>query len=302
MRPSALLAALSPLLSRGGGYSKLDASTKCADFGLPDVASKEECFATAAPAVGLGASMVRKLELNGVGFNGCVHNIVEDSVIWSVSPGVSRDKSLALSTLQHICLGSPPSPERRSFARLKAGSVCAEQGVADVASSEACFGPAAAGNLLGGKKTMVLNNLGFSGCVFNSAADALLFGRTEGVGGAGNMRQRGFEYLCEGRPGDLEREVQTTTIAPMSYERLPGGTKCWERVLAGIFSKEGCFGDAVRALGLEGARQAELHNRGFTGCLYDAEDRAVYWGVTEGLTPQSTAVLPTWEYLCRSAR
>eukprot|EP00415_Alexandrium_ostenfeldii_P002017 UN2017 len=147
---------------------------------------------------------------------------------------------------------------------------------------------------------MVLNNIGFTGCVYNSAANLILFGSTAGVSGPDNMQLPNFEYLCNGIPASTVTvtSVLPTTTTTVGYSKLETGSKCWDKQLPGVASRELCFGAAAASVGLAEKPQLEVNGNGFTGCIFNKLADTVLWGETEGVTPETTMVLPMWEYIC----
>jgi len=310
---AALAAALRPSVAEGAIYSKLQAGAKCSDYLIHDVATKDDCFNAAASMVGIGE--MKKLQINGVGFNGCAVNTVAKILIWSVSPDATPDTSVALPTLEYICDGVPTTPltttmlltttvltttTRGVYTRLQGGSTCHSYGVPDVSDSTMCFELAAASVGLAGERKMELDNIGFTGCVFNSAANVLLYGATSNANGESNLVLPNFEYLCNGIPQTsmTATTVSSTTSTTIAYSMLTGGAKCWDEQLPNVGSREECFGEAAQALGLVGKPQMEVHGNGFTGCLFNSVANALLWGETAGVTPQSTLALPMWQYVC----
>uniref|UniRef100_A0A7S4VPW8 Uncharacterized protein n=1 Tax=Alexandrium monilatum TaxID=311494 RepID=A0A7S4VPW8_9DINO len=310
-RAARLFAALAAAAVEGTVYTKLEAGAKCTDYLTQNVQSKDECFNAAAPAAGLGD--LQKLEIDGIGFNGCARNTVANVVIYSVSPAVTPETSMTLPTLEYICDGVPqtttvglttftttPTPE--PFTRTAGGETCGGIGVPDVLSKEKCFGDALLATGLAGIRTMELDNIGFTGCVHNDAARMVLFGESDGVSGDANLRLPNFRYLCDGLPttqtSTLTLTVSTTTSTTLAYTKLRGGQRCWDHQLPDVASRELCFGRAAAAVGLGDKPTLWVDGNGFTGCLYNSVAGTVLWGVSDGVTPQTTLALPMWEYLC----
>merc|ERR1711879_521909 len=85
-------------------YTKMEAGQRCGD--IPAISSKEECFGAAASFVGLGGKL--KIEVNFMGFTGCVYNTFAGFVMYGVTPGVTPATTMALPTLEYICDGFAP--------------------------------------------------------------------------------------------------------------------------------------------------------------------------------------------------
>jgi len=299
-------------------YSRLEAGTKCADYHIPDLLSKEECFNVAAPALGFSSAL--KVQIDGIGFNGCAFNTVANILIYSVSPAATPETHPALPTMRYICNGVPTTTTTATmtatsgtttttsgmFAKLGPGSRCSDQGVPDVPSKEACFDAAMHWVGLAGTSTMELNNLGFSGCVFNSVANIVMYGLTPGVTSASNMKLHTFEYLCNGIPTTMTTTTATVTTSTATtatittttavYTRMPAGQGCGG--IPAVPSKEACFGDAAAGAGLSNAIKLEFDYLGFTGCVYNAGAGILMYGVTPGVTPATTMTGPSFEYIC----
>lgn len=310
---AALAAALCPRAAEGGNvYSRLEAGTRCADYLIPDIKTKEICFSEAATMAGVGD--MQKLQVNGIGFNGCAVNTVAKKVIWSVSPAATWETSVALPTLEYICDGVPTTTTRTTntlttvttttteglFARLPGGETCHERGVPDIPTEDMCFNLAAKSTNLGDRRTMALDNIGFSGCVYNSAANVVLFGNTPGVTPDQNMQLPNFEYLCNGLPAPTVTltSVLPTTTTTQGYSTVPKGTKCADHQMPGVASRELCFGLASAIVGLGDKPKLEVSGNGFTGCLFNTVADTVLWGETDGVTPETTLALPMWQYIC----
>jgi len=293
-----------------GTYSRLEAGSKCNDYRIPEVPSKDACFGAAALSIGLTGTV--KMQLDGIGFNGCAYNVVANVLIYSVTPAATPATHLALPTLQYICNGAPTTTTTATttattatsttttglFAKLGPSSRCSDEGVPEVLSKEACFGAALHTVGLGGTATMELNNIGFSGCVYNAAADMLIYGITPGVTSPSNMKLDTFEYLCSGIPTTTTTTTSTATTTTVVYTRLPPGRRCADRSLPAVPSREACFGAAASAAGLAGRFHVEVNWIGFTGCVYNGVAGILMYGVTPGVTPATTMALPHFEYLC----
>jgi len=299
-------------------FSRLEAGSKCTDYHIPDVPSKEECFSIAAPALGLSSAL--KMQINGIGFNGCAFNTVANILIYSVTPAATPDTHMVLPTLQYICNGVPTTTTTATttattgtststsaiFAKLGPGSRCSDEGVPDVPSKEACFNAAMGVVGLGGTMAMELNNLGFTGCVFNSAANMLMYGTTTGVSSESNMKLPTFEYVCNGIPTTTTTTTATMTATTMTTTTATTTTAVYTKMMAGqrcgnipaVPSKEACFGAAASYVGLSGKLTIEVNFMGFTGCVYNAFAGVLMYGVTPGITPATTMALPTLEYVC----
>jgi len=314
--PTAALAALLLLLLASGpadaAFSRLEAGARCADYLIPDVASKDECFNTAAAAAGISPLM--KMQINGIGFTGCGFNTVANILIYSETPAATPATHVILPTLQYVCNGVPTttttttatastattSTTSPNFAKLGPGSRCADEGVPEVPSKEACFKTAGSLTGLGGTSTLEINNVGFTGCVYNIAADMLLWGVTAGVSAETNLKLPSWEYLCNGIPTTTVTTTTTATTTTIVYTKLPAGQRCGSPLPA-VASKEACFGGAASAAGLAGRFKIEVNFMGFTGCVYNAIAGVLMYGVTPAAPPSASLALPHFEYICIGA-
>eukprot|EP00420_Gonyaulax_spinifera_P035981 CAMPEP_0197876094 /NCGR_PEP_ID=MMETSP1439-20131203/5165_1 /TAXON_ID=66791 /ORGANISM="Gonyaulax spinifera, Strain CCMP409" /LENGTH=477 /DNA_ID=CAMNT_0043495363 /DNA_START=106 /DNA_END=1536 /DNA_ORIENTATION=- len=199
-----------------GVWTLLPSGSLCTDYQIPSATSAAECFTVAAPAVSLSGKAT--LEMNGLGFTGCVYNPEADTVMYGVStnPG-------SFGSIQHICNGIPTTTITTTMTTtttqpttLVGGSgiyteidfhlACiADFKVPDIGSAADCFGPAATYLGYQGMDTLELNGLGFTGCVHNYQANKLIYSETiNGVGQTSYV----YKYLCDG--------LATTTITVTS--------------------------------------------------------------------------------------
>merc|ERR1712150_219863 len=90
--------------------------------------------------------------------------------------------------------------------------------------------------------------------------------------------------------------TMTGTTTTGMYTKMAAGQRCGDIPL--ISSKEACFGAAASSMGLAGKLTIEVNFMGFTGCVYNNVAGVLMYGVTPGITPATTLVLPTLEYIC----
>jgi len=299
----------------GASFARLDSGAKCFDYLVPEVASKDDCFNAAASALGLGGA--QKVQINGIGFTGCAFNTVANLLIFSESHSAIPSTHVSLPSLQYICNGIPTTTITSTvtttttsgvFAKLGPNSRCADEGVPEVLSKELCFDMA--GSVVGianfAKKE--LNNMGFSGCVYNSGAQLLVYGVTPGVAAEENMKLPTFEYICNGIPTTTTTSTTTATTQTVTlttsttttkvYARLAAGQKCGDFQMPAVTSKEACFGRAAALAGLAGMAQAEVNFMGFTGCVFNDVAGLLMYGVTPGVSPEQSLALSHFVYLC----
>jgi len=340
----AVFAALFPHIASSATFSRLAAGSTCYQFRTPDVSSKDECFNTAALMLGLGS--VFKMQVDGAGFNGCVLNTVANILIYSVSPQVTPEASLALPSLEYICSGVPTttitatstattvttSTSTAVLAKLEPGSRCWDEGVPDITSKDACFSAVPYVGL-SGVKMMQIDNMGFNGCVFNTVDNVLMYGVTHSLSAASSIKLPTFRYICNGIPTSTTTTTATLTTMTLTsttftattfttttfttttfttttittatfttttkfYAQVPAGSKCADHQVAAVTSKEECFGSAAAAAGLGGKSTAEINYMGFTGCVYNTAADIVMYGVTPGVTPETSILLPGFVYIC----
>uniref|UniRef100_A0A7S2ATF3 Subtilisin n=1 Tax=Alexandrium andersonii TaxID=327968 RepID=A0A7S2ATF3_9DINO len=306
----ALAALVAPPTLVGATFSRLAPGSNCDDFKIPDIGSKDECFNAAATALGISTPL--KLQIDGVGFNGCAFNTVANALIYSVTPGATAANHASLPTLQFICNGVATTTTTVTttattgtttttsgiFAKLGGGSRCSDEGVPDVLSKEACFSAAQHLLGLGGATAMELNNVGFTGCLFNSAANMMMYGTTPGVSSEANLKLPTFEYVCSGIPTTTTTTTATLTTTTVAFTRLGAGQRCSDQSIPSITSKEACFGAAASAVGLGQKFKLEVNFMGFTGCVYNAIAGFVMYGETPGVTAANTLAFPHFQYLC----
>uniref|UniRef100_A0A7S1RD69 Uncharacterized protein n=1 Tax=Alexandrium catenella TaxID=2925 RepID=A0A7S1RD69_ALECA len=305
-----LALALLPLASADASFSRLAPGAKCDEYKIAEVASKDECFNAAAAALGISTPL--KLQINGIGFNGCALNTVANVLIYSVTPAATPATHMTLPTLQYICNGVPTTTMTTTitattgtstttsgiFAKLGPASRCSDEGVPDVPSREACFDAAKHLLGLGDVNAMELNNVGFTGCLFNSAANMMMYGVTQGVPSESNMKLPTFEYVCSGIPTTTTTTTATVTTTTALYAKLANGQRCSDFGLPGVLSKEACFGAAAAAAGLAGKFQLEVNFMGFSGCVYNSVAGILMYGQTPGVTPATTMAFPHFQYVC----
>jgi len=161
-------------------YSKLEVNMRCRDFHIPDVTSQDACFGSAAESVGLENKA--KLQLDHMGFTGCVFNTVAKVIMFGASTGITSENTPAFSSWQYLCNGVPTTTTSATrtttatttasltmttttalYAKLEGGARCSDYNIPDVDSKEACFGAAMSAVDLHGIPTYELNYLGFSG-------------------------------------------------------------------------------------------------------------------------------------------
>lgn len=197
-------------------YSLLNPGSKCSDYVIGDVLTQNDCFTTAATQLGLGS--VPTLQLDGVGFTGCVYNTDANVIMF----GTSTDQ-LTLSSWQYICDGIPTTTTTTTttvttvitttistvytdiFSLIPFHENCAYYKIPDVISSSECFDEARPYVGLGAVPSLALDGMGFSGCVYNPGGNLVLYGQTSGVSGATSSV---YKYICKG----LATTTTTTTI------------------------------------------------------------------------------------------
>mmetsp|Transcript_8042 Transcript_8042/g.18497 ORF Transcript_8042/g.18497 Transcript_8042/m.18497 type:complete len:492 (+) Transcript_8042:72-1547(+) len=208
MTRTVLWAALAALqVSRAlGAWSLLPAGSLCTDYQIPSATSAAECFTVAAPAVSLSGKAT--LEMNGLGFTGCVYNPEADTVMYGVStnPG-------SFGSIQHICNGIPTTTITTTMTTTTTQPTTLAGGngiyseidyhqdcigyyrIPNVGSAAECFGPAATYLGYTGLATLALNGLGFTGCVHNTENSKLIYSETtNGVGQTSYV----YKYICDG--------------------------------------------------------------------------------------------------------
>lgn len=304
---------------------------RCSDYRIADIASKDTCFNAVASAFGL--SSVTMLQVNGIGFNGCAYNNASGVLLYSETPAATPETNTAVVELQYLCDGVATTTTTLTethttattttttglFAMLEGDTRCFDHGVPDITSQDTCFNTAVHYVGLVGISTVEVNNFGFSGCVYNTAANVLLYGVTPSLNSADNVQQPAFRYVCNGIPtttstattatmvtGPLTSTAtttatHTTTTASTTtkvYSKLSGGQRCYNRQITDVLSQEECFGPAAQAAGLDGQPTLELNSLGFSGCIYNTASGTLLFGMDSGVTPATTGVQQTWEYIC----
>lgn len=219
-----------PLTAGSSVFSRLEAGPVCWDYRIPDVASKDECFGVAASTLGLSGAI--KLQINGLSFSGCAFNSAANLLIFSESSAVTAQTSVGMPTLQFICNGIPTTTTTFTrtestatttttsglFTKLEPGSSCWDQGIPDVDSEEACFDVSVHYVGLPSVRTMRLDNIGFSGCVYNNAANILMYGLSIGVNSESSMKLPSFQYVCHGLPATSLATSSTSSATAMANQ------------------------------------------------------------------------------------
>lgn len=178
--------------------------------------------------------------------------------------------------------------------------------ILDVLSKEDCFGAAASMTGLEEKKKMELHHMGFSGCVFNIAADLLMYGLSDGITTETTPPFGSWQYLCDGVPTTTSTQTSTGTSTSRTstsatsttgpYSKLDGGAICADYRLPDVDSRDACFGIAMTSVGLGGVPTVELNFMDFSGCLFNAEANMVMYGVSPGNSRNKAS--QSWQYMC----
>merc|ERR1719510_2336602 len=102
--------------------------------------------------------------------------------------------------------------------------------------------------------------MGFSGCVFNTAADLLMYGLSDGITSEITPPFGAWQYLCDGVPTTTTTGTSTgtstsgtstsATVTKGPYSRLDGDTICADHGLPDVTSRDACFGAAMASVGL----------------------------------------------------
>mmetsp|Transcript_53346 Transcript_53346/g.128414 ORF Transcript_53346/g.128414 Transcript_53346/m.128414 type:complete len:343 (-) Transcript_53346:87-1115(-) len=316
---------LLPLRIAEAVYSRLEGGYRCWDFKIADITSQEECFNTAAPSLGLNSTA--KLRIDGIGFNGCAYSNTSGVLMYSETHTATRETNTVPSSLEYLCDGIPTTTGTSTvtattrtttstsavFSMLQGGSNCWDHGIPDVLSQDVCFSLAASYYGLADITVVALDNLGFSGCLYNTASNVVMFGVTTSLLAEDNMKQPAIRYICNGIEvtTSTQTATSTTTVTAISatttavtttttkrYSKLAGDWNCWNYNLEAVTSQEECFGPAAGAVGLEGHEMVVRNEEGFSGCVHNSTSGALMYGTTLGVTPETTAVRPNFEYIC----
>jgi hypothetical protein len=227
-------------------------------------------------------------------------------------PGLSAPMfGVAATSILLFAVGVAGSPD--VYSKLQVNMVCRDFHIPDVTARDACFGDAANSVGLGGKLKLHLNHMGFTGCVFNTVANAIMFGASTGITSENTPAFRSWQYLCNGVPTTTTSATRTTTVTTTTvstatsrtkttttalYAKLEGGVRCSEYKIPDVDSKEACFGTAMSAVGLHGVPTFQLDYLGFSGCLHNTVANIVMYGVTPGVPRERNQALSVWQFIC----
>jgi len=302
-------------------YSKLQVNMRCRDFRIPDVTSQHGCFGEAADSVGLGSRP--KLQLDHMGFTGCVFNTVAGILMFGTSTGLTSENTPAFNSWQYLCNGVPTTTTSAThtttattvvsltastttalYTKLEAGARCSDYKIPDVGSKAECFSTAMSIVGLHSIPTYRLDYLGFSGCVLNVAANVVMYGVTPGVPRERNRALPMWQFICNGIPTTTTTTtsatvVTTTSTSTKQYVKLDNGLRCVGQHLQAISSKEACFASKTFIGPVAGAY--DLNGLGFTGCIFNAASNTLLYGVTPGATPETTLTMQSWHYICEAS-
>jgi len=194
------------------------------------------------------------------------------------------------------------------YSKLQVNMRCRDFYIPDVTSQDACFGEAANAVELKDKPKLLLNHMGFTGCVFNTVAKIVMFGASTGITSENTPAFSSWQYLCNGVPTTTTSATHTTTATTATsltsttttarYAKLEGGARCSDYSIPDVDSKEACFGTAMSAVGLHGIPTFKLDYLGFSGCMLNVVASVVIYGVTPGVVGEKNKALPVWQFIC----
>lgn len=219
-RPALWVAMLALARQAAGQFSLLNAGSECSDYYIPDVPSESVCFSTAQTAVGLAG--VSTFRLDGAGFNGCVYNVEANLLMYGTST-----QTVKLNSWRYVCNGVATTTTTTTvststvttttvtlmldgFSLINHFETCAEYKISDIDNVNECFDVARPFVGLASLPTLQLDGMGFTGCVYNTAGNLILFGNTSGVVGAVSSFYR---YICRGFATTTTTTTETSTTS-----------------------------------------------------------------------------------------
>jgi len=185
------------------------------------------------------------------------------------------------------------------YSKLPSGELCEDYLIPPVTSKDQCFNTALAYLGMSGTPTLEINEVQFTGCVYNKGAGIVMYGVSSGD----NARVSSWEYICNGKPTTT---TTTTTTASTSTATTPGDTQiyslidtfetCSDYKIEDVNSTTECFDRAVPQLNLGSFTTFALNGLGFTGCVLNSLAQTVFYSETpggEGVTAGH------YRYICR---
>mmetsp|Transcript_136362 Transcript_136362/g.423721 ORF Transcript_136362/g.423721 Transcript_136362/m.423721 type:complete len:556 (-) Transcript_136362:57-1724(-) len=215
-----LMLTLAPVIAPT--YTLLNPGSTCADYSINGIGSEAECFNAAKNAVGLSGLVT--FSLNSSGFNGCIYNVDANLVLFGHSA-----TSLALSSWRYICDGVPtttttttttattvttttvtlPAVTSDVYSLINHFENCAEYQLPDVDNSSECFDKARLYVGLSAVQAFELPGMGFTGCVYHTQNNYVLYGVQAGsTGGTSGA----YKYICKGLATTTSTFTATSTV------------------------------------------------------------------------------------------
>mmetsp|Transcript_3650 Transcript_3650/g.10022 ORF Transcript_3650/g.10022 Transcript_3650/m.10022 type:complete len:522 (-) Transcript_3650:77-1642(-) len=190
--------------------------------------------------------------------------------------------------------------ESATYSRLNAGSLCSDYKIDDVVSQNECFVVAAGQLGLTGIPTLAVDGLGFSGCVYNTEGNYLMYGTSSDDGLVLSV----WEYICNGIP--TTTTTTTTTPGPTTtrlvidylagYSLIDHFETCADYKIFDVPTAQECFTEALPYLGIVDVAPIALDGLGFTGCVYNTASLRVLFSVTTGVSGTTSGF---FKYICK---